>query len=491
MTPSPWEFAARAWENGPRYERPGDLATAIDSRTVQTPALDLIDDALVKLASTPDARLIISMPPQEGKSVRAGIVFPIWMLHRRPETRVVVASYGQALAIRNGRAIRNRVTSSPQLGMRIATDNGAVHDWTLAGHEGGVLSVGIGSGLTGRPADLLVIDDPIKDRKEADSLTYRNAVWDWWTDVASARLAPGAPVVLILTRWHEDDLAGRLLKDDEHGEWQVINIPAQADHDPAKGETDVLGREPGEFMKSARRRTTAQWERRKRTAGSRTWASLYQGRPSPADGDVWLRQWWRYYESPQWVERPDGSRWIPGAEQVVASWDMAFKETSSSDYVACFVLARRGADVFVVDRYKERADFTETLRQVKAMAGRWPQAVAKLVEDKANGTAVINALSRTVPGLIPVEPDGSKHARAAAVAPFIEAGNVWLPDPTIPGCAWASDLVEEGAAFPNGAHDDQVDALSQGLNRLLLAPLLDGDVLFEPDEFDDALISPY
>jgi hypothetical protein len=138
-------------------------------------------------------------------------------------------------------------------------------------HDGGVFSVGIGGGLTGRPVDLMVIDDPIKDRKQADSEAYRENVWDWWTDVASTRLAPGAPVVLILTRWHEDDLAGRLLAAEDGHRWKVLRIPAQADHDPDKGETDPLGREPGEYLDSARGRTDAQWEAIKVRVGSRTW----------------------------------------------------------------------------------------------------------------------------------------------------------------------------------------------------------------------------
>lgn len=161
-------------------------------------------------------------------------------------------------------------------------------------------------------------------------------MWDWWTDAASARLAPGAPVVLILTRWHHDDLAGRLLAQDEG--WQLLNIPAQADHNPDKGETDPLDRQPGEFMVSARGRSTAQWEKRKRTAGSRTWASLYEGRPTPDTGNLFPADGWARYDRPLWVVRGDGARIIPEAGrdpdiELVQSWDFAFKDTKSSDFV--------------------------------------------------------------------------------------------------------------------------------------------------------------
>lgn len=476
------------------WPTPGDLAQQIDPRVVQTPALDLIDDELVRLLNTPDGRLILSMPPQEGKSSRVGEIFPVWALKRNPDLRVVVASYGMALARRNGRAIRTRILGNrPLLGLSLRDDVAAQHEWQLSGHLGGVYAAGIGSALTGRPADLMVIDDPIKDRTEANSPTYRQNVWDWWTDVASTRLAPGAPVVLILTRWHEDDLAGRLLKAPDGHLWRVVNIPAQADHDPTKGETDPLGREPGEFLQSARGRTPEQWEAIKIRAGSSTWNALYQGRPSPGEGGIFKRAWWREYDRPRWVEHRDGSRWAANPDEVVQSWDMAFKNTDSSDFVVGQVWGRWGLEVFLLDQVCERLSFVETLKAVRTMTARWPQATAKYVEDKANGTAVINALSRTVPGLIPVEPDGSKEARASAVSPFVEAGAVHLPAPEL--APWVGGFVDEHAAFPNGSHDDQVDATSQALNRLLLNPILSGGLIVEAgdldDDLDDYQISPY
>ena len=431
----------------PRWETPGELAQHIDPRTVQTPALDLIDAELTRLLDTPDGRLIISMPPQEGKSVRVGRDFPIWALMQNPDLRIITGSYGQGLANRNGRTVRNAIITNPDVGLAVAPDHGAASEWTIDGHDGGVLSVGRGAGVTGRPADLLIIDDPIKDRAEADSLTIRDTAWDWWTDALSARLAPGAPVVLILTRWHEDDLAGRLVEHDAEAGWRVLNIPAQCE-DPA---TDPLGREPGEYMISARRRTREQWEQRKRTAGSRTWNALYQGRPSPAEGGAFRREWWRRWTQP------------PQLHRVIQSWDMAFKGTDKSDFVVGQVWATDGADSYLLDQVRGRWTFTETVAQVRQLRDRWPMTSATLVEDKANGTAVIDSLNRSIPGLVPVQPQGGKETRAAAVSPLVEAGNVWLPPATVP---WVGALIEETAAFPQGSHDDQVDALSQALAYL-------------------------
>ena len=500
-TPS-WAVTRDAWSAmadqfdppGPRrWSSPGELARQIDPRTASTPALDLIDAALVKLLDEPDGRLIITMPPQEGKSLRAARDFPTWVLTQRPDTRIVNASHSQSLANRNGRLIRNAIQVHGELGLEIAPDNGAVHEWEIAHHEGGVLSVGIGAGLTGRPADLLIIDDPIKDRLEADSEVFRNSRWDWWTDVASTRLAPGAPVVVILTRWHEDDLAGRLLAAEDGDIWTVLNIPAQADHDPSVGETDPLGRAPGVYLQSVRGRTDRQWEATKIRVGSRTWQAMYQGKPSAPAGDMLLRKWWRRYPEPLDIERSDGSHVVTHCDELMQSWDMAFKDTKSSDFVVCQVWMRRGADAYLLDSVRRRMDFVETCAELKRVSAKWPQATLKLVEDKANGTAVISSLNRIVPGIVPEEPQGSKEARAAAVSPLIEAGNVYIPDDKL--APWAGDFVEEAAGFPHGANDDQVDAMSQALNRLILQPLLAGELLFDEDDVDPDLrgfsISPY
>ena len=456
------------------WATPGELARHITPSTVQTPALDRIDAELTRLAETPDSRLIITMAPQEGKSRRVALDFPLWWLSRLPTTRIVGASYGQGLANRNGRAMRRIINDHPELKLTIASDNGAAHDWSIAGHGGGVFSVGIGGGLTGRPADLMIIDDPIKDQKEADSETFRENVWEWWTGVAAARLAPGAPVVVILTRWHEDDLAGRLLAQDDT-EWRVLNIPAQADHDPEKGEVDILGREPGEFMESTRRRTEDQWERRKREAGPRKWQAQYQGNPQPPGGRIFKRTWFRRYDRPLWLEREDGTRVVTGFDDLILSWDMTFKNTDGTDKVAGHVWGRIGADCYLLDRINRRMDFVETIAAFRELAARWPQALLKLVEDKANGPAVISMLGHRVPGIVPVEPDGSKEARAAAVSPLVQAGNVWLPASEL--AAWSDEVVEEAAGFPTAKHDDDVDAMSQALNRLILMPLLAGQDL--------------
>jgi predicted phage terminase large subunit-like protein len=476
--PSPFAIAAQHYSQPvdpvDRYATPGEMAVALDPTTIQTPALELIDRILVDVAEGRKKRVIISFPPQEGKSQRVSRRYTLWTLLRNPDTRIAIASFSHGRARRWGRAVRNDIYShGKQLGLSIAGDAQAADDWQLSGHEGGIYCTGIGGSLTGQPVDLMIIDDPVKDRKQADSEVYREDAWDWWTDVVLTRLAPGAPVVIILTRWHEDDLAGRLLSQPNADRWHVVNIPAVADHHPEKGETDPLGREPGEWMISARRdpdtgaaRTDEEWEAKRVEEGTRTFTSLYQGRPSPEAGDVWQRDWWRRYETPLWSVQADGSMLVE-ADRVIQSWDMAFKDKKSSDWVVGQVWAQRGAQAFLLDQVRGRMSFTTTLGAVRLLTAKWPQATAKVVEDKANGTAVIDTLKTEIGGIVPENPTDSKYGRATAVAAFIEAGNVLLPSERI-ALFDVEGLIDEAAAFPNGTHDDQVDTTSQALNRLLL-----------------------
>lgn len=472
------------------FPTPGALARALDPTTVQTPALDLIDAELVHAYNTRGARLAISMPPQEGKSQRATITACLWALINDPDKRIGIASYGSDLATTFGREIRDRITMNQgqdntlDLRLRLAQNNNAAARWRLADHKGGIVSVGVGSGFSGKPVDALIIDDPFADDEQASSPAYREKVWQWWTKVARPRLGPGAPVIIIMTRWHEDDLLGRLIvaekKAREDGEesfdqWHVVNIPAQADHRPELNEVDPLGRQPGEWMVSARGRTREEWEATRIASGSRAFGALYQGHPTPDSGDILKREWWREYTTPLWSTSDGGKtyRIVDGFDELFSSWDMTFKDTKGTDYVVGQLWMRRGADVFLLDQVRARMSFTETLAGFQALAARWPQVRVHIIEDKANGPAVISSLKKKIAGIVAVTPKDSKLARASAVAPFLEAGNVHLPAADI---AINRDpdnspeaLVSEAAAFPNAAHDDTVDSFTQAMHRFFIA----------------------
>jgi len=500
-------------------ESPGALAKRLDPLTVQTPALEIIDAELVAVrdavammyrrrerfaalmlagagegeataatvAEVPPAgnnRLTISMPPQEGKSSRISRYGVLWWLRQFPGLHMAIVSYDRENAsrisylVRSDIELHNGQAGNVDLGLRLARNQKAVGRWTLAApHSGDVYAIGIGGGITGRPVDLLIIDDPVKDIRAADSLLLSAQAWDWWQTAARPRLAPWAPVIVVATRWHEVDLIGRLLtkhaEDETAGiehfdRWRVVNIPAQAEAEP-----DVLGRSPGEFMTSARGRTREQWEATKAATAPRFWTALYQGRPAAEIGEVWLKGWWRRYGEPLWSQRTDGSFHVAEMDSVLQSWDMAFKNKQQSDYVVGQVWAKRRADSFLIYQVWARLSFTDTLDALRRVTRLFPQARRKLVEDKANGTAVIDSLKHEISGIIAVEPRGGKQVRAEAVSPFIRAGNVHLPTPAVASTAaeisWDPEsLIVEATAFPNGSHDDQVDATSQALAELYL-----------------------
>jgi len=463
------EHAARLFEPAPppRWGTPGDLAAFLDPKTRQTPALDVIDAALVRAFNTPDSRLVISMPPQEGKSQRASRRFPLWALTQNPDLRIAVASYEANIARRWGRAIRDDITQHTRdLNLSVRADLSAQHEWQLDQHDGGVFTAGVGGAMTGRPVDLLLIDDPVKDREQADSPTFREKVWDWWTDTASTRLAPGAPVILILTRWHEDDLAGRLLASEDGARWDVVSIPAQCD-DP---DTDQLGRAAGEFMVSARGRNRAQWEAIKRNAPTRTWAALYQQRPTPAEGAVW--------KSP-WIESNRGKTGDihHDLQRITVAVDPAATSKKSSDMTGIVVTGmdsqRRG---WVLDDRTLRGSPIEWGCAVWDAVLDW-NATDVVVEDNQGGEMVLEVLNaawrvvterrntrRLMPRIQRVHAVQSKRTRAEAIAALYETGHV---KHAADGTDRLAKLEDQMLTWTGeGASPDRVDALVHGLTVL-------------------------
>lgn len=278
---------------------PAHLAARFDPTFVRTQAVDLVAARLRETVAQRDGRLVVSVPPQEMKTTLLRWL-GLWLLAEDPDRRVVYASYAASLARTSGRVVRSLVlTHGAPYGLALDRGHADASDWELAEHSGGMVTTGVGGALTGRPADLLIIDDPIRNQQDADSTTVRENLHDWWSSVALTRLAPGAPVIVVQTRWHEDDLAGRRIAEG----WPVLNIPALAMAPNAeKGiEPDALGRRPGEWLVSARGRTVADWEGKRAAVGERTFAALYQGQPAPVEGGVFRGAWfdtWRLDAAP-------------------------------------------------------------------------------------------------------------------------------------------------------------------------------------------------
>ena len=303
-------------------------------------------------------------------------------------------------------------------------------------------------------------DDP-HDTNQAESEPIRKATIDWWDGTMTTRFndLETGQAVIIGQRVHEEDLTGHLLA---QGGWEHLCLPGE--YEPKRqcvvrstGWKDWR-KEEGELLWPDKVGPRA-IEALRKALGEYRFAGQIQQRPSPAEGGQIKRSWWQFYR-----ERPK----LESFDEIIQSWDMAFKRTRDSDYVVGQVWGRIGANKYLLAEDRARRNFPETIKAVLSMSAAWPQTYAKLVEDKANGPAVIDTLRQRVEGLIAVNPEGGKEARVAAVSPQIQAGNVYLPDPST--ASWVDAFIDECASFPTGAHDDRVDCMSQALLRMA-APL--------------------
>lgn len=461
-------------------------ARQIDSQYVERPHIRYLSDRLVQAVADVEngysRRLLVSMPPRSGKSTLISLYLVVWLLRKHPDWAYILTSHDGGLATSWGRAIQQRLLESPHLGVSLARNPSAASEWsTTAG--GTVISRGIRGSITGRGARVFIIDDPVKDFVDAHSALTREAAWNWWLSTASTRLEPPSLVLTVMTRWHEDDFAGRILSKDHEGDpadWEVVRLPALAD-----STDDVLGRDLGQPLYSplideTEDQAVRRWEDTKRSVGSYAFASMFQQRPAPAKGAIFDAESWRYWSTNPARATDDGrivhvdpavdlrgARWVD-------SWDCAFKGADDSDFVVGQRWAGLGPRRFLIAQKRGRWSFTETLDQMSDWLdaehpiinpyGRYVHE--RLIEDTANGTAIIDVLKERVPGIRPLTKSRSKEAYARAVTPEVEEGLVYLPHPDDPGNEWVIDLLDEVRNFPHAKHDDQVDALTQALLEL-------------------------
>lgn len=396
------------------------------------------------LVSGKRPRLMLFMPPRHGKSFIASQRFPAWFLGRNPTSHVVVASYSQELSntfSRNARGlVEDEWFGTPFPDAMISKERSAVQEWVLT-KGGGFKSVGVGGGLTGSGANLFIIDDPVKGYAEAYSDRVRQTTWDWFQSVAQTRFAPNYGLFVIMTRWHHDDLAGRLLEENPDA-WDVIRFPAIAEKDePHRKEGEVL--HPERFAMDF-------FEPMKENR--RVWTALYQQRPTLEEGGLFKLQWFQFYTV------------LPSVEYYIWSWDTAIEQGKDNDYSVGQFWAVCQNGFYLVDQVRDKLEYPELKRRVQTCFDKQP-ARQVIIEKKASGQQLIQDFKRST--RLPIRPvtpgtgelAGDKVARANIVSPLFEAGRVYLPE----GAPWVDDYIQELIIFPNAPHDDQVDATTQCL----------------------------
>jgi len=381
--------------------------------------------------------LILSVPPRHGKSEQVTVRYPAYLLERWPKLRTIVGAYNSALVQKFSRKTRRIAAKRIEL----SKDANTASEWETA-EGGGLRAVGAGGGVTGHGANLIIIDDPVKSREEANSETYREKIWDWFTDDIFTRLEPGGVMIIIMTRWHEDDLVGRILKSDFADDFEVINLAAEAEYG------DPLGRPVGAALCPARFNEAAL--AKLRTILGRSYYSLYQGRPAAVEGDIINIGWFKRY------------RYRPSFITIVQSWDTAQKASLKNDYNVCTTWGEtEQGDAYLLDVYREKMEYPKLKRAAIEQKRRWnPSAI--LIEDKGHGTALGQEL-KELPGysVIMIEPEGDKVTRMSVESAAVESGRIWVPEEhTEP---WLAEFENECTNFPAVKHDDQVDSMSQYL----------------------------
>lgn len=416
--------------------------------------IDVIGEHLEAVATGQIRKLGMNVPPGCMKSLLTDVFLQPWEWIHRPHTKFFSVSFDAQLTLRDAKD-NLQILLSDWFQDRwgdlcpMPSDPAASNFANLAG--GWKFSTSIEGKITGRHCDICVIDDPLKPL--AISKVTLATAKRWWSGTLPTRFADPKTGrrIMIMQRLHEDDLSGEAMR--EEG-WEWLRLPMRFEK-KACSYTKVGGdmrTEDGELLWPSR---FGEPEVRsiERDLGPREAAAQLQQRPAPAEGAIFKQSWFKHFKEPP-------ARF----DQIIQSWDCAFKDTDGSDYVCGTVWGVIGGEYYLLDMEWARMGLPETCAAVERLTRKWPKAITKLVEDKANGPAVVQTLRKKISGMMEVTPEGGKEARANAVAPLYAAGNVWHPDPTI--CPWVDDYEVEMTTFPMAKNDDRVDSTTQALNYL-------------------------
>jgi len=413
-------------------------------------------------------RLAVLMAPRHGKSKLSSELFPSWYLGRNPTRRILSLSYGQDLADVFGRSVRNYIRTPTHTALfpecQLSSDSNSIKRFNTT-VNGGYTTIGVGGGTTGRGADLLLLDDLIKDREQADSPVYRESLIDWYKSVARTRLQPGGSIVLVQTRWGTSDFVAWLLSETAHENWEVISLPAIA------LQNDPLGRLPGEALWPEAYPLEA-LEQIRETLGSRDWTALYQQSPL-SDSDVIFRQGWLQFYNRSPLERNPLADFMEVPDRnflVIASWDLTFGGTAARGSWVVGQIWGYDRDTkfcYLIDQHREQMGFVDSCQAITALNERYKPSHT-LIENKANGVGAVEVLREKIPNLVAVEPQGGKEDRAYRIIPMFQRGEVLFPNSDLQ--PWVKPLLTEMQSFPQSVTDDCIDAMTQALGYLSYNP---------------------
>jgi predicted phage terminase large subunit-like protein len=447
-----------AWNRTWWRSTPALMAKHLTSGAYKTPPhIKLLADELAEAFHQKDYRLIVTLPPRHGKSEIVSHWFPVWCLMMAPQARIILSSYEADFAASWGRKVRDDIVKhEPLINVKLKKDTTAANRWETE-QGGGMLSSGVGGQITGRGADFLIIDDPIKGSEEAYSEVMREKAWQWFKTVAYTRLEPEGSAIVIMTRWHEDDLVGRLVSQMNAGgePWRVVNLPALAEAD------DPLGRRPGEALWPERydEKTLAVI---KSTMGSRDFTALHQQRPTPAGGGIFKREWIKYYEDMgdhYLLHMPQG---VDKRIQKDQCWrfmtaDTAFTTRSQSDYTVVQVwdVTREGNYMILVDQWRDQQEAPVVEDTMISMQRRF-EPLFLGIEDKMSGSVALQRFKRDGLTVKSLKADRDKINRAVPSSIWMENGKVYFDE----HADYLSAVEAELLGFPNAKHDDIVDAMA-------------------------------
>jgi predicted phage terminase large subunit-like protein len=438
---------------------PNELAAECSEyRWDNAPHIIVIGELLSFLVGKKNQKLIVNMPPRHGKSELISRYFPFWYLMHNPTKQIIFSTYDQSFAATTGRFVRDLVKRhGKRYGIELRRDASAKEDFLLT-TGGGMISVGAGGSLTGRGADLLIIDDPIKNDMEATSNVIRDNIWQWFNTTAFTRIEPGGMVVVVMTRWHEDDLCGRILKQernylakhkDKKAKWTLLKLPAIAT------EQDVVGRKVGEPLWANRYDLERLGEVHEQM-GDYWFNALYQQTPQRASGNIFKRKTFKYFNEDEEYYVFGGKHIRKKDCSIFAVLDLAATISETSDWTAVIIFALTPErEVLVLEVVREKFEGAEHLPLIRNIFHRWrPLQIG--IESVQYQISLVQLARKELLPVRDLRADRDKVTRSLPMAAMLEAGKCYFRE----GASWLTTFEDELLSFPKSKNDDQVDAFS-------------------------------